>query len=610
MLIAIENRTMKRPGGRVPLPRGMRCAFGVHALAGWLASDTLKGGHQTQRVASVGLFFVAALVLTVCTANYYRRSADKQVYRIIREKQEHALGHATTNFTVDTPFSKRDPDAVRAEEIIGERMMPGTLMLTVQDALQTAVSSNRTYQANKETLYLRALTLTGDRHEFAPIPFAGATAQLERNTDRRQSASVKSQVGVGQLLQTGTKLSVSLANDILHYYTGGGQGVATTTLAVDLVQPLLRDSRTSALVEALTQGERDVIYETRTFSRFQTTFAVDIVVNYFRLLQQKDSIRSQYTNYRNQSRSRERAEAWGKDRMSPKEVDQARQSELAAKNSYLNAIESYRDALDNFKIALGLPLGTKIQVDDQAIAELTSQGVPPLTYSETAGYGLAVTNRLDLLNVIDQFEDAKRKIHVAARDLKADLNIFAHGELGSKDYTRFNFNDYHAYAGVTLNLPLDRLQQRNIYRTSIINFEVSLRSLAIKLDGVYNEVRQSLRGLELARQSYDIQKTSVTLAEKRVEGADLLVQAGRAEIRDLLDAQRDLLNARLALTAALVDYLSQRLGLLLDLGILNVDEEKFWSKTQVLPPAPRGQEAPPPGTEEVTTPEQLFGKSK
>jgi len=257
------------------------------------------------------IYCAAAVVLTGCTANHYRKSADKQVYRIIGEKQEHALGHATTNFTVDTSFSKRDPDAIRAEEIIGERVTPGALMLTVRDALQTAVSSNRTYQANKETLYLKALTLTGVRMNSL-------------DSLRRQHGSIESEHGsqpecfgqqpdrVGQLLQTGTKLSVSLANDILHYYTGGGQGLATTALAVDLVQPLLRDSRTSALVEALTQSERDVIYEVRTFSRYQTTFAVDIVVNYFRLLQQKDSIRSQYTNYRNQSRSRERAEAWAR----------------------------------------------------------------------------------------------------------------------------------------------------------------------------------------------------------------------------------------------------------------------------------------------------------
>jgi len=118
--------------------------------------------------------------------------------------------------------------------------------------------------------------------------------------------------------------------------------------------------------------------------------------------------------------------------MSPKEVDQARQSELAAKNSYLNAIESYRDALDNFKTVLGLPLGTKIQVDDEAIAELTSQGVPPLTYSETAGYGLAVTNRLDLLNVIDSVRGCEAQDSCGGARFESDLNIFAHGELGSK----------------------------------------------------------------------------------------------------------------------------------------------------------------------------------
>lgn len=570
-----------------------------------------------RRGALLGCALIA-LAWSGCTAAHYKKSADKEVYRIIGEKQERALGHAVTNFSVNTAYSKRAPDEILSEEIVGDRVAPGTLVLTVEDALNVAVSSNRTYHANKETLYLRALTLTGDRYQFTPIPFLTSTAELARNdpksANKPVSGSVKSQVGVGMLLRTGTKLSASLASDILHYYTGGARGVATTALAVDLVQPLFRDSRTSALVETLTQSERNVIYEVRTFSRYQTTFAVDIVVSYFRLLQQKDSVRNQYINYKNQVRSRERAEAWGKDRMSPKEVDQARQSELTAKNSYVSAVENYRDLLDTFKTTLGLPMGTKIKLEDQAIEELIDLGVPPLTYSETGGYALAVSNRLDLLNVIDQFEDSKRKIHVAARDLKADLNIFAHGALDSSqplDYTRFNFNDYHVYAGVTLNLPLDRLIQRNVYRASFINFEVSLRNLAIQLDNVYNQVRQNLRGLDLARQTYEIQKNSVALAERRVEGTDLLVQAGRSEIRDLLDAQRDLLTAKLALTAALVDYLSQRLGLLRDLGILNVDQAKWWFRPQTIPPPPRGHEAAPPGdSDQVLTPEQLFGKSK
>ncbi len=555
-----------------------------------------------------------AITWSGCTAAHYKKSADKEVYRIIGEKQEHATGQVVTNFSIDTSFSKRDPDKILAEEIISDRMVPGALVLTVEDALRIAVSSNRTYQANKEKLFLSALTLTGERYNFAPIPIASSTARLDRNTDRSQSRSVTSQVGVGQLLKTGTRLSVSIANDILHYYTGNGQGLATTTLAVDLVQPLLRDATTDALVERLTQAERNTIYEVRTFSRYQTTFAVDVVIAYFRLLQQQDTVRNQYVNYRNQIRSRERAEAWGKDRMSPKEVDQARQSELTAKNSYLSAVEVYKDRLDSFKLTLGLPLSTKIQLDDKAIQDLIARGVPPLTYSESAGYAIATTKRLDLLNEIDKFEDSKRKIQVAAKGLKADLRIFAHGQLDSKkptDYTRFNFDDYHAYAGVTLNLPFDRLDERNTYRASFINFELQLRQLSIALDNVFDEVRQSLRSLELARQSYDIQKFSVALAEKRVEGTDLLVQAGRAEIRDLLDAQRDLLTAQLALTQAMVDYLAARLGFLRDLGILKVDEEQFWFKNQTIPPPPSGQEAsPPPATDEVTTPEQLFGKTK
>src|SRR6266446_2323599 len=134
MLIAIENRTMKRPKGRAPMLHGessraasnlddcstesrkrgravdsrkgrmrrasnsrfaMRRAFGVHALACWLTSDTLKGGHQTRRVAYALVYCAAAVVLAGCTASQYRRSADKEVYRIIGEKQEHTLGHAT-----------------------------------------------------------------------------------------------------------------------------------------------------------------------------------------------------------------------------------------------------------------------------------------------------------------------------------------------------------------------------------------------------------------------------------------------------------------------------------------------------------------------------------
>jgi hypothetical protein len=67
-------------------------------------------------------------------------------------------------------------------------------------------------------------------------------------------------------------------------------------------------------------------------------------------------------------------------------------------------------------------------------------------------------------------------------------------------------------------------------------------------------------------------ESSVPLAEKRVESAALKLEAGRAETRDLLEAQEDLLQARNSRITALVDYQLANLDLFLDMEQLDVTE--------------------------------------
>jgi hypothetical protein len=50
------------------------------------------------------------------------------------------------------------------------------------------------------------------------------------------------------------------------------------------------------------------------------------------------------------------------------------------------------------------------------------------------------------------------------------------------------------------------------------------------------------------------------LADERVTGADLNYQAGRATIRDIQDAQDDLVAARNSLITLVVDYLEARMS--------------------------------------------------
>ena len=82
------------------------------------------------------------------------------------------------------------------------------------------------------------------------------------------------------------------------------------------------------------------------------------------------------------------------------------------------------------------------------------------------------------------------------------------------------------------------------------------------------QVYNALRTLAEAVESHSIQQKSVELAARRVEITSLLIEAGRAESRDMLEAQDALLEARNALIGALVDYRIAMLDLYRDMDTL------------------------------------------
>ena len=101
----------------------------------------------------------------------------------------------------------------------------------------------------------------------------------------------------------------------------------------------------------------------------------------------------------------------------------------------------------------------------------------------------------------------------------------------------------------------------------------SINFLEIKLD-----VRNDLRALLEARETARIQADAVRLAKRRVASTELFLQAGRAEVRDVLESEESLLNAQNALTAALVQYRVAELEIQRDLGLLQVDEKGVWAE--------------------------------
>ncbi len=567
---------------------------------------------KPRQVAAASFFCGLCVLLNGCGTTHYRRAADEDVYGIVAQVESQIFGH-TNSFNIDTPYSSRNPKKIPLAELIDGRLQTNQRVLGIEESLDLAVNRSRRYQTAREKLYLKALDLTGQQYFFSPRFFASSAGTFYRTADGEKYIKVKSNIGFKTLLKTGGSLTFELANDLLHYYTGDPRHSVISTISVNLTQPLLRGfGRNNPDVEALTQAERDVVYAVRDYSFFQDQFALEVVNDYFDLLAEKQGIRDRYTNYLGRVQSTRRLEARANDRERLADVDQARQAELTAKNNYVNDLATYRNDLDQFKIKLGLPVGEKVTLEDQTLDELVQTGLVPAVLEADEAYKIATGKQLQILNAIDRFEDSRRKVGVAADLLKADVKFVGDASLKSTpptDYARFDPKQAAADVSLEIDLPIDRLRERNVYRAALITFESGLRDLTLTLDTLKESILKGTRTLDQRRQNFEIQRNALQLANRRVASATMLLEAGRAEVRDLVEAQDAQISAQNAVTAALVDYQKSRLQLLLDIGALKTEDPKFWLKEGLqtfLPPGRMVRAPAPQGEQAVLPPEQYF----
>jgi outer membrane protein TolC len=132
--------------------------------------------------------------------------------------------------------------------------------------------------------------------------------------------------------------------------------------------------------------------------------------------------------------------------------------------------------------------------------------------------------------------------------------------------------------GLEVDLPLDRKAQRNAYRRALITLEQVQRQYDNYMDQVKLDVRQAYRQLREAAELYQVRKNSLELAQRRVESTTLLLDAGRAKTRDLLESQDALLRAQNDITGALVAHVVAKLNFFQDVGILQVRPDGMWEQ--------------------------------
>jgi len=543
------------------------CAFGTQ--------QEMQEANMLRRWWRVGvrgqMIWLIVLCTVGCQPDKYRDEADEQVYSILDEKWQGDFGSRT-----DYQLRDNEPNS---QEILAGSTQPAQMSLA--EAVRMATANNRDYQTQKEQMYLVGLGLTGARHDFEAQPFATLSGGYAKGA-ADESVGLGGQGGVNLLLASGAQISTSLAVDWLRFLTGDARTSLGSVLAATVRQPLLQGAGRRVVMENLTQAERDTFYAIRSFNRFRKEFVVSVVTDYYRVLQQLDRVANEQNNYRRlqvaAEQTRMLAEAG---RLPPVQADQAEQAELDGKNSYVRAQQSYQQVLDAFKLQLSLPTAATIALDPNELAALETTDIDVPAYDMDQLVQTALEQRLDLANVRDQVDDAERQVYLAENGLLPRVDLVASANAASEAPTeaakiRFDQGDYEL--GFDADLNVDKLDERNAYRQSLIALARRRRAYTQTRDQTEFEVRQAYRDLREAADVYAIQQMSLKLAAQRVDSTTELVQAGRADVRDLLEAQRSLLSAQNARTNALVDFTLARLDFLRDLGALKVQPDGLWDE--------------------------------
>ena len=316
-------------------------------------------------------------------------------------------------------------------------------------------------------------------------------------------------------------------------------------------------------------------YALRTFERFRESYAIDVARRYYDLVEQKQSLANQQASLESLEFARRLAEAkYSLGEVREVEVLRARRAELNAQNDLLEQEEILLLEFDRFRVFLGLDKSIRLDVETSAPEFI------PVLYDVESSIEVALANRLDRLTELDRLEDAERGLILVRDRLRASLNLdVGYTQTGDPDpsFIGQSLNRGGWNAGLTLDLPVNRFQERNDYRAAEIGYARTVRAFDQFDEDLVVGVRSRFRSLRRIELSLGIKRQAISAEERNLMQAQFLFERDEAGNRDVVEAQEALVAVQDDLIREQVNYEIGRLQLLRDLGILFIDEHGMWT---------------------------------
>jgi hypothetical protein len=338
-----------------------------------------------------------------------------------------------------------EPGAPRPDEWL--RALPrdgtGQVVFDLKNTIRIGLKNSRSFQTEREDLYLSALDVTFERFRFdAQYTLGGggrygATGALRSGTGQPlESVAALTDGSVRWLSATGGELLASFANTLVWEYNGNTVDTASSLLNFSVLQPLLRLGGRTFVLERLTQAERTLLANVRQMEQFQRGYYIRLTAGrnsgdgpvrsaivgaaglgllagtpsgsvgtpradgLMGLLEEQQRIRNLQGNVARLRESFDQLDAaFNAGRLTSRlQVDQARQALYSSQSSLLATLAAYQTRVDNYKVDLGLPPDLPAVVRDPLLERLA------LTDSAATGLSERLSDELERIRDKDAIQ--------------------------------------------------------------------------------------------------------------------------------------------------------------------------------------------------------------
>lgn len=421
-------------------------------------------------------------------------------------------------------------------------------ILTLADVVALALRDNRslinaTYRVDSQTF---SQDIAQSEFEWKFFPQATAAAM---DATRRIGGGVT----VEKKFTSGP--IVSLSPEIVHNNDGDDNDGNDdepygSKVGVSLTIPLLRGLGT----EINLNGIRVAQYSLRTASRSHYLVKVNTVLEavaaVYNIVQQRELVnlyRAQVKRFRGHgvmARAREKIGL-----ATPIDVYRAQIRLKDAQDSLNRAQEALRSAGDRLKIVLAAPL-------EQAMHVVAPLACRPVDISVSQAVETALLHRMELKQVDDDIEEAKRASRLSKNNLLPQLDLVANYRRWENDAvligtTRLS-EDFWSVELVSTT-DWSRTAEKAAYQQSLLSVNRAKLNRSTRVDGVKREVRQFYDALQKAQGRMQIRDDQIQQANGKLTLANIKFAHGLANNFDLIEAETELQEARSNLLAAQIE---------------------------------------------------------